>query len=268
MIKELIYDAMLKKDDYGASGDIHPSMLNNCMRQLYYKKIKAEITNPITAASYLKMEMGNAGHNVIESIIKNIPDIQVIATENYATIIYDNLKWNYKPDSVIKLKDKTYILEIKTVYARGFDAIETDPRDEHLLQIYCYMTFENIHDAILLYTGRDNGFQIEYILHEKDGIMYYNDKEIKIKEYFDIQVNKVKALLSNITDNKIPDKEYKRVFKKVKSETDYILSEDFQKDKVKYKSEWRCLYCSYADKCWSAELEYMETHDFYLGELI
>jgi hypothetical protein len=42
------------------------------------------------------------------------------------------------------------------------------------------------------------------------------------------------------------------------------ISEDFQKDKVRHKSDWRCSYCQWKNLCWKAELEEIQGHNFFM----
>jgi hypothetical protein len=46
----------------------------------------------------------------------------------------------------------------------------------------------------------------------------------------------------------IPDREYQVAIKNGE------IKDKFQKEKIEYKSDWQCRYCSYANNCWKEEL--------------
>jgi hypothetical protein len=122
------------------------------------------------------------------------------------------------------------------------------------------MLFKNIRDGLILYVGRDNGFIVEYnytldFLKQK----YYDNFVVKITEF--------KNLIDNIKNKTVPERDFRIALKNNKS----VMANDFQKDNVKYKSDWHCSYCNYQNLCWHDVYEKLknENYSFYInGEYI
>lgn len=260
MLDKLIYDHYVKSDaerntkEFNSEATVffNPSSFSACKRQIYYKKRYVESSNPITSASYLKMDFGNVLHTKIQSIVKNLGIL--IEAEKMKTIVFGGLNFRYKTDGVIVLNRQRHIMELKTTHAGGLRAVKHDPKPEDVIQMSLYMLFENIQNGVLLYIGRDNGYMIEY--------------------YVTQECDAYKAAMAEIA-RKIP--ELTRLGMQIKAgfmpkRDGYIelknsggkISEDFQKDKVRHKSDWRCSYCQWHDRCWKRELEEIGKHSFYI----
>jgi CRISPR/Cas system-associated exonuclease Cas4 (RecB family) len=196
-----------------------------CGRQQYYKKTGNEISNMIDDASLLKMHFGKIQHEDMQRILKekNI----LLCSEVETNKRKFGLDWKYFIDAIIKDNDKKYILEIKTVYARGFDFVKEEPKKEHFMQCLCYMIFEKILDGIILYIGRDNGFMIQHDIQIRGKDIYLNGElKTKLTNGFKNRIQYLKELKTQIEQGIVPEREYT-------------------------KKDWQCRYCQYKTSCWS-----------------
>lgn len=271
IVKKIIYDYFSERLEEEKKKPekvtFSPSSCMKCPRQLYYKYDNAPVTNPVTEHALLKMEMGSAVHLMVQDILKDrgvYKEGEELKEKDMA-----NLSWRYRVDGVLELQDKvTPILEIKSTYASGWNAVENEPKDEHLIQLGVYMLLEKASTGVLLYIGRDNGFMVEYdVFLDASGIFSYRKENGEIVE---THLNttlvdlfyKLGALKDRI-ENKmgVPDRPYSLVMKRTGEE----LAFEFQKDGVKYKSDWNCNgYCPYTLLCWADVYEEINKHKFYI----
>lgn len=259
MIKEKIYSYFLnieKKAEAQDNVTFAPSYVSDCKRKIFYKKTGAEPTNPISEASYYKMAMGTCIHDYIQELVKKIDGVELLECEDMKNITVDDIEFNYRLDGILSINGKKYILEIKTTYGAGAKFIEKNgEKPEHKEQLYMYMNFEKINNGILLYICKDTGFMIEFVYENvKLGNGWFGEK-----------IKHLKELKQKIENKKIPDKDFQIQLKKIGDG----LSWDFQKDSVKYKSDWHCSYCQHKDLCWEKELNEITENSFYInGEFI
>lgn len=235
----------------------NPSSFSACRRQIYYKKTGKPSSNPISAASYLKMDFGTVLHTRIQAIIKKQGIL--LEAEKLKVVSLGGLKFRYKTDGIILLGDKKYIMEIKTTHAGGFRAIKEAPKPEDVIQMALYMLFENVENAVLLYVGRDNGHMEEYVVRVGDPLYRKALSTISTK------LQDLKVLEEDIKKGHLPGRDCSIVMKNKGGE----VTEKFQKDKKAYKSAWQCEYCQWHDLCWKDELEEIKQHLFYInGEFL
>jgi len=232
-----------------------PSYFNDCHRKIFYKKTGKEQSDPISLPAFFKMDMGNAGHEKIQSVIEKLDGIEMIECEDMKSIDYKGLTFNYRIDGKIKAEDKTYILEIKTIFGYGWKVVEEAPKPEHVIQLYLYMHFENIENGIILYVDRGNGHMKQYDYAMAD----FNGKQ---DEYISNGIEQLKKLKEQIEHNEIPDRGYRACFKW----DGEMIKEEFTKEKVKYKADWQCSYCSWKKECWKDIIEQMgNDKQFYIN---
>jgi len=261
MIKELIYkkfddERLLKESkefDKDKKINFAPSYLNDCKRKIFYKKTNTPASNPNDSHSYIKFAMGDSVHEKIQSILKEIGIYQ--DGEGWNEKEFLGLNWIYRYDGKIINNNTQFIIEIKSAYAAGIESIERyGVKEDHILQLYMYMLFEKIDNGVLFYIGRDNGYMLEY---------HYTINSL-CEKYGDIVEKKIIELVklkSDIEQNKILDRDFNIVMKNNKN----VVVFDFQKDNIKYKSDWQCNYCSWKNKCWDKELEEIKNNSFYIA---
>lgn len=247
-----------------------PSYLSSCKRQIFYKKTGTKPSNPIDLAGYFKMDVGKVVHERLQGILKGLG--MLVSAEEHRTIEYKGLTFNYYYDGTIEHEGERILVEIKTVYAAGFRAVENAPKDDHIFQTLSYMMFEKIPRAIILYVGRDNGYMIQH------NIRYFNNKKTGKQNLFvnntkgghDItqylswwlqKVNSLVALKPMIEKGTLPERDFEIVMKNLGKEISFA----FQKDGEKYKGDYQCSYCQWKNKCWASELQEIKKHKFYIG---
>jgi len=252
------FEATEEKKDIKDIPTFAPSYLTKCGRQLYYQKTGQQPSNPIDLSSRFKMYLGTLAHEGLQKIMRQIGC--VVESELHHDIEYDGLEFNYFIDLVIEYNNEKFIIEIKTIYGRGFDSIKEQPKEDHLLQTCSYMAFEKIKKAIILYVGRDNGFMIQHNIESNDNLTLNNFPINEFRTKWVKNIERLKRIKQNIIDKKLPGRDYERVFKNFNGN----LSENFQKDNVKYKTNWNCDYCQYKDLCWEKELKKILNYKFYI----
>lgn len=264
MIKELIYghfdnERLIKESkeiDPNKPFNMAPSYLTDCKRKIYYKKTNEPASNPIDTHAYIKFALGDATHEKIQSILKQIGIYK--DGEDWKEINKFGLDWIYRYDGKLKINETDYIIEIKSSYGNGIEYIQKEgAKPEHILQLYVYMLFEHIKHGMLLYIGRDNGWILEYNFSMEDLDKMYEDKLLDL-------IIDLKDLKEKIKASQLPIRDFQIVMKKYNGE----ISEDFTKDKVKYKSDWHCSYCSWKDLCWKEEIKTFKESDeqFFIKE--
>jgi hypothetical protein len=260
MLEKMLYDYFWETDnnrsakEFDSEGTLffNPSSFSACTRQIYYKKRYVPPSNPITPASYLKMDFGSVLHSRIQDIVKKMSIL--IEAEKLKTTVFGGLNFRYKTDGIIILNRQRHIMEIKTTYAGGLNAVKYDPKLADVIQMCLYMLFENIKNGILLYVGRDNGYMIEYYVTQECDAYQAAISEINRK------IPALKTLENKIKAGVMPKRDGYIEMKNSGGK----ISENFQKDKVQHKSDWRCSYCQWKNLCWKDELEGIRDHSFYI----
>lgn len=260
-IADLFYKHFEDNDrKYDSSGEVTfaPSYLNACKRQVFYKKTGEGASNPADLPSRFKMFLGSIDHEGLQNIIKSKGIM--IECEKHHTYESNGIKMNYFIDGIIEVDGVRYILEIKTTYSRGIDFVKTQPKDDHIMQTLCYMQFQGIKDAIIVYIGRDNGYIFQHNLSIGDSLTVSGTDRMDMLEKWNASMDALPQLKKDIENGKLPERDYKIAIKVI----DGVIVDSFTKDKVKYKTDWQCSYCSFKDKCWSNELAEIKNHKFYI----
>jgi len=261
MLVERIYhyfdDKRVKKEAERQARDskdfnIAPSYLTGCARAIYYNKTGEPATNPTSTHSYIKFELGNMTHEMVQGLFQNIGAWE--EGEDLKEINWNGFRWLYRIDGKLIFDGVPYLMEIKSAYANGWNDIEKAPREDHVLQLYCYLEFEKVERGIILYIGRDNGRLKEYhfsldALREK-----YAEK---MEEYLE----NMAGLKKSYEEKRAPDRTFNIAMKYYNGEIKYM----FQKDKVRHY-QWRCdpKYCQWSDLCWKEEKEQIKKHTFFI----
>lgn len=269
-IPEIIYNSFKQREAKVPNGQINfaPSYLSDCRRKIYYSKIGETPSNPVELPSLLKMEWGNILHDDIQQRIKGNGILE--SFEEWREAEYQGLKFIYRYDGILNVEGKRIVLEIKTVYASGYKSIESAPKTEHILQAISYMVFEKIDAAIILYAGRDNGYikqhTVEMVtVEDSEGLptqaINVNGMDTDFMTVWRGKVGNMRELKYKIEHKQLPDRDFSIAMKHDKG----VITEDFQKDSVKYKSDWHCSYCGFKDLCWAKEFEEIKKHRFFIN---
>lgn len=235
-----------------------PSYLSDCARKIFYSKTAVAPSNPPDLPALLKMHMGKVQHTEIQKILNELGALE--SFEEAKRIEYQGLTFNYFYDGILNVDGLRYIMEIKTIYGAGFEAVRESPKDEHIIQALSYMVFEKIPQAIILYIGRDNGYMVQHELKAENKILFINGKETDYLKKWSDRIQRMKLMKDHIEQGLLPERDFTIVMKNSKG----VISEQFQKDNKKYKSDWQCSYCSFKDLCWKEEIEQMANHNFFI----
>lgn len=235
----------------------YASDVNACTRQLYYKWKSEKRSNPVDSSSILKMRMGDKIHDLVYDILKNA-GYDIISEVGERQQI-DGLKHkiSYRLDNIISdsKSGELAIIEVKTSYGAGIKRIQTqgEPRDSDLLQLITYMYLVHINKGYLVYIGRDNSYRTQFEVEIKNDEVYCDGKKSPFS--FDTILSKLTAVEYFVESNTLPGRDYKAAIKNGE------IRDLFQKDKVKYKTDWQCSYCQWKDHCWREEKEKYKDSD-------
>jgi hypothetical protein len=265
MLNDMIYNYFSESDkerntkEFDSEGTLffNPSSFSACKRQIFFKKRYVAPSNPIDSVALLKMQFGTVLHTSIQNVIKNLGIL--IEAERLRVKEFDGLQFRYKTDGIIVLNRQRTIMEIKTVSSGGLRVVRDEPKFEDVVQMVLYMLFEEILNGVLLYIGRDSALIEEYTVHAED---YQYKKALNtITE----KAKELKILEGQIKRGIMPERDCQIALKN----KDGKISNDFQKNKTRCVSDWRCRYCQWYDLCWRKELEEIKDHKFFVeGEFI
>lgn len=236
-----------------------PSYLSDCRRKIFYSKTGHEPSNPIELPSLLKMEWGNILHDDMQQRLVKAGVLE--SFEEWRTAEWEGLEFIYRYDGILNVDGKRSILEIKTVYASGYQSIEQSPKEEHVLQAVSYMLFEGLDKAYILYAGRDNGYLKQHEVNFCEGKVCVNFQETDLMDKWRELIDKLGTLKVNIETSILPERDFSIALKN----SNGVIAESFQKDNQKFKSDWRCSYCNFKDLCWKKELEEIKTKKFFIN---
>lgn len=244
-----------------------PSSLSNCKRAIYWKAKGEKPSNPPDNASLFKMKMGDIIHDWVQQRLTELGILE--SFEEARTAEFNGLTFNYFYDGILNINDQRAILEIKTVYSNGFKTVENEPKPEHILQCLSYMLFEGIDNGVILYIGRDNGYMIDYTLrlsvgenpNAPDVILLIDEKPTNYYAQWLNKIEEMKALKQKFLLDELPERDYSITLKNNKG----VIVDEFQKDSVKYRSDWQCSYCPFKDKCWQNEYKEIQSKSFFIN---
>mgnify|MGYP000232193150 CR=1 FL=1 len=197
-----------------------PSSLGNCPRQLYYKRTDSPIDDKqdIETKNILKGETGTDRHERIQQLMIYINDeldydfewydVRKFIEENeldYLDVVsYDGLEAlivdtryhiRFRVDGIIKIKNKFYLLEIKTDDTFRWQN-RTTISPYHTMQGISYSLSFGIDRVMYLYEERNN--------YQKKAIKVIESEKDKEKV-----VNKINKVEQHIEDETLPEKDLK-----------------------------------------------------------
>ncbi len=229
-----------------------------CMRAMWYKAKQEPESNPRDFSNRLQAGFGNAIHTWVLSKLQKSKKISLTA-EAAGRVVVDGLtkEVSFRLDGLVTHRGELGGLEIKTQQGYGLQRMIKDggPKASDILQCLSYFgTNEAINWFGLVYLARDSGFRAEYHIWKEDDKFYIKGLvphmlTVEITELtFPGIINEWKKLESHIAADTIPKRDYKVVFA-----DDGRIVDSRVKKGYKYKSDFRCIYCSYQGKCWSSE---------------
>ena len=247
---------LLEKESVGRKREAHwASDAAACKRQLFYKWTGAAITNPTTAGGIWKMRMGDGIHSMVHEFLtkSGLQVMDEISLRLGPEITGLKRPLSGRIDNVFEEPGTNDLaeIEVKSGYGAGIRAIKAGgPKREHLIQALVYLKWGGLARCHLVYVARDDGYRCEFIM-EYDSIndvLYLHDGGRKWAS--DLTYAEIHARLAAVEDavesGKLPERDFWQAIKNGE------YRDDFQKDKVKYRSNWQCSYCGFRDACWDA----------------
>jgi len=233
------------------------TVIGSCMRQLWYKATKVKESNATDSASFLKMGFGDAIHDWFMRKLQKSKKITLLP-EVGGRVLMDPLtrEISFRVDGLATHRSELGGFELKTTQGMALSWMKKagkGPKEDHLLQILSYFgTNEAIQWYSLVYVARDSAFKMEFHITKEDDGYYFqsvfpNGPKTKIPELsFQGIVSRWVTLESYVKSEIMPPRDYKIVF----NDSGEIVPNRVKKG-VRYRSDWRCLYCSFKDLCWS-----------------
>ncbi len=229
-----------------------------CLRQLWYKAKNQPESDPKEHTVKLQGLFGQAIHDAVLAKLQKSNKLSVIP-EAAGKVMVDPLtsEVSFRLDGLVTYKGELGVLEIKTKQGFGLQRQVKDRgvNEDDVLQVLSYFgTNPAIRWGSLVYLARDSAYRAEYhITKEEDGFyvkgILPEEPKRKLEHLsFDKIVDRWKELEGLIEKNELPKRDYKVVFK-----DDGTITDSRIKMGWKYKTDMRCLYCSYQSQCWLNE---------------
>lgn len=228
------------------------SVVGACLRQLYYRATKEPVTEQTDPTGLMQMGFGDAIHGWIQNKLAKSKEIR-ITSESKGKILLDTLthEVSYRLDGLVTYDDEHGGLELKTTQSRAVSDKDwgikaKGPKKDHLLQVISYMGLDPaLKWFALVYVGRDTAYRLEYHITREGDTFFLDGKEIKDLNFYGI-LNRWRELETFMASSTLPPRDYKVWLK-----PDGSIQETKTIKGVYHKSDFRCLYCPYSNKCWS-----------------
>lgn len=229
-----------------------------CLRQLWYKAKNQPESDSKELTVKLQGLFGQAIHDAVLAKLQKSKKLSVIP-EAAGKVLVDPLtsEVSFRLDGLVTYRGELGVLEIKTKQGFGLQRQIKDRgcNEDDLLQVLSYFgTNDALRWGSLVYLARDSAYRAEYhITKEEDGfyvrgILPESSKTKLDHLSFDKIRDRWKELEGFIEKDEMPKRDYKVVFTE-----DGRITESRIKMGYKYKSDYRCLYCSYQSQCWLNE---------------
>ena len=219
MISELLKDYAKQKmtDRPRYPKEKHwPSDVAKCLRALVYQW-RGETSATPDARLFFIFADGDMHHKAIVQQLEESGKVQVIMKE--APLRDKERNISGKLDALLKLKDRHYVLEIKSINRYGFDEIIREgPKEDHTIQLQLYLHF----------------VQSIYKIDTKQGFLLYKCKDTA--RFYDF--------LIDYNENVVND-----FFARLKLVEEHLARQTLP-DRPYDITDWHCRYCDYKKLCW------------------
>jgi len=207
MLKELIDKFYLEKQKDKEQHHFYITDVGKCGRALFFK-FKNAPRKEMEANILRLFDHGDHIHQMIMKPLLSIREIHVVASE--INIPPQELV-SGRADAIISDGKNLYVLDIKSMNSMVFSKL-TEPKEENINQLQCYLHYFKIPQGILLYVNKDNQELKEFIVKydQKRTLALLADLE-EIKKKID----------QNIIPNRLAD----------------------------YPENWQCRYCQFKEIC-------------------
>ena len=252
-------DAEYRHNPSSATAEIKGKVEGACLRQLYYKATKVTESDPQDPTNKYAAFMGDAVHFAIQRQLQKSREVSFMP-ETKGKVLVDGLtkEVSYRLDGLVSSNSQIGGLEIKTtqgeaLHSKFYGIKVKGPKLDHLLQVITYFnSFPGLSWFVLFYIARDDGYKLQFDI-TRDGNKYKvfsldgKDLSYLIEDVtFNSIVKRWATLEDRLKHKIIPKRDY-RVWLK----DDGTIQDTKQIKGEKFKSDWRCGYCSFKTKCWS-----------------
>lgn len=231
-----------------------------CKRATYYSIKNVEASNPIEPVALFKMDMGNAIHDHVDSIMNRA--LERVYKDEYEIIgkevggAEEAFLWDVKGlklpvsgrmDKLVRIKGKNIVFEWKSTYMSGVKSIQQHgAKLDHIMQGVAYLE-QNVFPVdglVLMYIARDTGYLYGFYV-EKSGkklAMHHmnSDKVDMVDLNWGMIKKELKAIEKHLKDGTVPDRCYEAFVNP-------------KLNKLMVKSDWHCRYCGYRGLCYGCE---------------
>lgn len=168
-------------DDPATADYFHPSAIGQCMRKLWFQRMKAPDNGEQTGAEHTRMhlifEIGTYAHVMLQNLIERAGMLE----RREVPIRNDIKKILGHADGILKIDGKRALLEIKTINTLGFGKL-LEAKPEHIEQATVYMEELKLDLAIILYFDK-NTAQLKEFLVRRDVNLLKNRLIPRIASY-------------------------------------------------------------------------------------
>jgi len=186
------YQEEIKEFNHGEEfeGDLfHPSALGQCLRKLWFQHLKAptngEPTSDDALRWYMILETGSKVHVLWQNLCRKAGVLE----QGEVSLRDSSLRIIGHADGILNISGDRYVLEIKTINARGFGGL-TEAKPEHVLQATAYMKALNVKGTVFVYLDKDRHGVKEYVV-PFDEKVWENKVVPRIDKYFKAVKTKV-----------------------------------------------------------------------------
>jgi len=224
------------KSTYKAAPSFTPSTLGSpCLRRIYYAYHRVEMDYPFDSKMLKIFGLGNSIHELMQGWLEACPDIEYIPyvgkNGNIPIHFYTKKEDPEFPvksapleirkgkiDGILKIDEKFYILEMKSINNRGFLQL-SGPKEDHSQQasLYFYLFSEGlargdydhvpgvarntpVEGIIYLYMNKDTGDLKEYLV-DKNSILLERSMGTVANKIFAVQDYNAKNELPPMTED-------------------------------------------------------------------
>ena len=276
-IKNIIYDTLEKENKQYLPKNHNPSsasfmfangkVIGKDLLSQYLRWNGIKPTNPPGPGALLRMKLGDGTHNILSQILSKAGIKSMSEVSGVSTIPELTHPIGYRVDDLHEIDGELEVLEIKSgtdqnMFGKGWGIEDKGPKEEHLLQVICYLNLvPGVKRARLLYISRDSGQMLEYLIKGENDVYFIDTEKITELNFAGI-ISRWSVLESHLNTHILPPPDYK-----VWLNSDGKVMSVKQIKGIKYKSDWQALYDPYMSLIYENPQNYkIATYNFEFEE--
>jgi hypothetical protein len=259
----------------------YPSEITDCPRKVVMSWNLTPKSNPIKRGDWWKIQIGNAIHNLVQSVMESIsadpgiikdlawPGFNCESEVRSGDVNHPRLTHpiRYRLDLLFTDQDQKIAgMELKTAFGRGMSEIKNNgPKNSAVMQAVAYIMLSGIDRFYLPIVSRDNADRVQFVLDKAEGgfvlgrTMPGGDYKpmLRIPEtVWDRAIDRLAEIEQHVQNKTLPNRPYIVAIKNGE-----IRPDGFTKNKVMYRGDWQCHYCPYMEHCWKPLVEELRDGD-------